>query len=63
MTKTSDFQLRKNIESGIVFTLTPELLEILEIYRGDELKRQLKKVINITDELFEILETYKTSEL
>ena len=61
--RESDFQLRKNIESGIVFTLTPELLEIVEIYRDDELKRQLKKVVNITDELMEILENWKTEDL
>ena len=63
MTKTSDFQLRKNIESGIVFTLTPELLEIVEIYRGDELKRRLKKVLDIPYDLMGILENYETSEL
>ena len=52
--RESDFQLRKNIESGIVFTLTPELLEIVEIYRGDELKRQLKKVLDIPYDLMGI---------
>ena len=63
MKKTSDFQLRKNIESGIVFTLTPELLEIVEIYRGDELKRQLKKVLGIPYDLMGILENYETKDL
>ena len=56
-------QLRLNLESGIVFDITPEIQDVLDNYTGTELKREIFKIIDIPPELMYILENYKTSEL
>jgi len=55
--------LKRNLESGIVFDITPEIRDVLDNYSGIELKREIIKVKEISPELMYILENYKTSEL
>lgn len=55
--------LKRNLESGIVFDITPEIRDVLDNYSGLELKRQIIKVKEISPELMYILCNYKTNEL
>ena len=55
--------LKRNLESGIVFDITPEIQDILDNYSGIKLKREIIKVKEISPELMYIFENYKTNEL
>lgn len=55
--------LKRNLESEIVFEITPEIRDVLENYSGMKLKREIIKVKNIPPELMYILLNYETKDL
>ena len=55
--------LKRNLESEIVFEITSEIRDVLENNSGMKLKREIIKVKNIPPELMYILLNYETKDL
>ena len=55
--------LKRNLESEIVFDIDSEIRDVLDNYSGIKLKREIIKVKNIPPELMYILLNFETKDL
>jgi len=55
--------LRRNLESGIVFSVSSELRDVLDNYADTELKQQISRVKNIPSDLMKILLEWDVKDL